>query len=162
MNHDRYRGVSEDVGNIPITIVSTASIDREGFFYFRHIELLLACEYYSYIAKRNFVCDWSWVYTGYHRDIYRINGLIQEDFLFENRSINCPFLHVFNFTISAGATRTFDLTIIDDNILERDSEHIIMDLGVYEYGDGIHWCDNYDIEIEDNDGKSLQYYCSFC
>ena len=67
-------------------------------------------------------------------------------------------VHYFSFTISAGATRTFDLTVIDDNILEGDSEHITMYLGVYEYGDGIYWCDEYNLDIEDNDGKSLQYY----
>ena len=46
VNHDQYRRsrVPEDVGNIPITIISTASVDREGFLFFDHIQLLDACK----------------------------------------------------------------------------------------------------------------------
>ena len=41
--------VSEDVGTIPITIVSRATIDREAFFYFDH--------YCKQIANHSFTCS---------------------------------------------------------------------------------------------------------
>ena len=62
-----------------------------------------------------------------------------------------------NFTISAGATRSFDLTIIDDNILEYYydyPEHIYIDLLVYGSDGGRDICDSYYIIIEDNEGKT--------
>ena len=66
-------------------------------------------------------------------------------------------LHDFNFTISAGSTRSFDLTIIDDNILEYYydiPEHIYIDLLVYGSDGGRDICDRYYIIIEDNEGKT--------
>ena len=75
--------------------------------------------------------------------------------MFENINFTAS-LHIFNFTISAGATRTFDLTIIDDNIAERDYYYnrIYIALQVYESGGGTGYCDSYYIYIEDNDGKT--------
>ena len=75
--------------------------------------------------------------------------------MFENINFTAS-LHIFNFTISAGATRTFDLTIIDDNIAEYDDYYgsIYIDLGVYESDGGMYYCDSYTIQIEDNDGKT--------
>ena len=76
--------------------------------------------------------------------------------MFENINFTAS-LHIFNFTISAGATRTFDLTIIDDNIAEHSyyyRERIYIDLLVYESDGGTDYCDSYYIHIEDNDGKT--------
>ena len=79
--------------------------------------------------------------------------------MFENINFTAS-LHIFNFTISAGATRTFDLTIIDDNIAEDDDyyyyyrERIDINLLVYESDGGTDYCDSYNIHIEDNDGKT--------
>ena len=75
--------------------------------------------------------------------------------MFENINITAS-LHIFNFNISAGATRTFDLTIIDDNIAEQDHYYndIYIYLRVYESDGGTVYCDNYNFQIEDNDGKT--------
>ena len=74
--------------------------------------------------------------------------------MFENINFTAS-LRIFNFTISAGATRTFDLTIIDDNIAEDDYyDRIYIDLWVYESDGGMYYCDSYYIYIEDNDGKT--------
>ena len=68
--------------------------------------------------------------------------------MFEKNNITSyPF--VFNFTMPAGATRGFDLTIIDDNIAEYYYERIIINLGMYE-SDEMVTCY---IDIEDNDGN---------
>ena len=82
-----------------------------------------------------------------------------DDFVFENINFTASLL--FNFTLSAGDTRTFDLTIIDDNIPEDDSyikyayrKRINIYLQVYESDGGTHNCDSYTFQIEDNDGKT--------
>ena len=73
--------------------------------------------------------------------------------MFENINITAS-LHVFNFTISARTTRTFDLTIIDNNIADYRLEPIYIRLLVYESDGGTDYCDRYRIYIEDNDGKT--------
>ena len=80
--------------------------------------------------------------------------------MFENNNITSyPF--VFNFTMPAGATRSFDLTIIDDNIAEYYYERIIINLGMYESDEMV----TYYIDIEDNDGNlfhsSYAAHCSY-
>ena len=86
----------------------------------------------------------------YYRDYYRpIPG---EDFEFQNVNMSSP---TFNFTISAGATRSFDVTIIDDSIAEMEYEHLIFYIGLYD-SDGMNYCDSDYIYIEDNDGNILQ------
>ena len=72
---------------------------------------------------------------------------------------------VFNFTMPAGATRSFNLTVIDDNIAEDYYydyyyyyyyfEYLGIDLGIYEAGEWI-YCDYSSIRIEDNDGNELE------
>ena len=81
------------------------------------------------------------------------------------------FPFVFNFTMPAGVTRTFDLTIIDDKILDDYyyyyyynnsfyQEDIGIDLGIYEASEMV-LCDYSLIRIEDNDGNELHsYICS--
>ena len=72
--------------------------------------------------------------------------------MFENNNITSyPF--VFNFTMPAGATRSFDLTIIDDNVAEYYyfDGRIYIDVGMYESNEMV-YCDYYRIDIEDNDG----------
>ena len=77
------------------------------------------------------------------------------DYEFQNITVS---LNVFNFTISAGATRSFDLTIIDDNIAERhgfDRLGLIgFYVGVYD-SNGMNFCDYDHIYIEDDDGNTL-------
>ena len=69
---------------------------------------------------------------------------------------------VFNFTMPAGATRSFNLTVIDDNIAEDYFyyyyyyfEDIFINLGIYEAGERM-LCDYSSIRIEDNDGNELE------
>ena len=85
---------------------------------------------------------------GYSIDYY-YRRLSEQVFVFENINFTAS-LHIFNFTISAGATRTFDLTIIDDNIAEYYYYHecIYITLLVYESDGGTDYCDSY------NDGKT--------
>ena len=72
---------------------------------------------------------------------------------YEFANINAS-LHerIFNFTISPDATRSFEVTIIDDNIAEVRREYTQIHL--YAYGfTGIDYIDSRLICIEDNDGK---------
>ena len=70
------------------------------------------------------------------------------DFDFQNITNGTLF---FNFSISAGSTRSFPLTIIDDSVAEyRHQYHI----GIYDDS----YCDYGDIAIEDNDGG---YYYNY-
>ena len=79
---------------------------------------------------------------------------------FENINITMSSF-VFNFTIPAGAKRSFNLTIIDDNIANYYYYYyyyyidIRIDLVVYEAGERVH-CDYSYIRIEDNDGNELE------
>ena len=60
----------------------------------------------------------------------------------------------FDFTISAGGTRSFQMTIIDDTIAEVFSADIIeYDLGIYDDAGERVLCLQQFIYIEDNDGK---------
>ena len=61
----------------------------------------------------------------------------------------------FNFTISAGATRSFDLIIIDDNFAERYyRDEVYFEIGVYISSDR-YYCDDGYIIIENNDGMCV-------
>ena len=59
--------------------------------------------------------------------------------------------NIFNFTISPGTTRSFEVVIIDDSIVEFHREFIFYDLYVYGFT-GIDKIDQRNILIEDNDG----------
>ena len=63
--------------------------------------------------------------------------------------------NIFNFTISAGATRSFDLTIIDDNIAEYRLGRIGFQVGVYD-SDRMIYCEYDYIYVEDDDGNTLE------
>ena len=77
---------------------------------------------------------------------------------FENINITMSSF-VFNFTIPAGARRSFNLTIIDDNIANKYYNYyyrdIRIDLVMYEAGERVH-CDYSYINIDDNDGNELE------
>ena len=57
----------------------------------------------------------------------------------------------FNFTISAGSTRTFPFTIIDDSVAEYHHERLYYGIGIYDSGQRL-YCDYGHIVIEDNNG----------
>ena len=76
------------------------------------------------------------------------------DFHFQNITNETRY---FNFTISAGSTRSFPLTIIDDSIAEYYYERIRYYIGIYDSGQRL-YCDSAQIYIDDNDGKL--YTCS--
>ena len=67
------------------------------------------------------------------------------DFDFQNITDETRY---FNFDISAGSTRNFPLTIIDDSVAEYHREYIYYFIGLSD--DGI--CEYAEITIEDNDG----------
>ena len=89
-------------------------------------------------------------------------GGIGVDYEFQNLT---NVTHTFNFTISPGATRSFNLTVIDDDIAEyrqyhNEDESVVYELGVYGsfgvYGSLKQlFCDYGYIYIEDNDGKCV-------
>ena len=67
--------------------------------------------------------------------------------------------------MSAGATISFNLTIIDDNVADDNYFYFYyyyypgevgIDLGIYQ-SDGTVYCNYSYIRIEDNDGKELHY-----
>ena len=70
------------------------------------------------------------------------------DFDFQNITNGSRY---FNFTISAGSTRSFPLTIIDDRVAEYRNEYIYYRIGIYDSGQPF-YCEYADIVIEDNDG----------
>ena len=76
---------------------------------------------------------------------YAIPGV---DFHFQNITNETQY---FNFTISAGSTRTFPLTIIDDSVAEYHYERLYYNLGIYNSGQRL-YCDYDRIRIDDNDG----------
>ena len=88
----------------------------------------------------------------YGRYYYNIDSTSAMDILFPNHNFTVnPF---YNFTMAPGQTRCFEITIIDDNIAER--EHSLdLDLGYYVGNDSDRrWhCDNRYIYLYDNDGK---------
>ena len=70
---------------------------------------------------------------------------------YEFANINSS-VRIFNFTISPNTTRSFEVTIIDDNITEYWREYIRLELFVYGFT-GIDFVDRRVIDIEDNDGR---------
>ena len=70
---------------------------------------------------------------------------------YEFANINSS-VRIFNFTISPSATKSFEVTIIDDNIAEFWREYIRLELFVYGFT-GIDFVDRSYIHIEDNDGR---------
>ena len=60
----------------------------------------------------------------------------------------------FNFTISAGSTINFPLTIIDDSVAERYYEVFEYRVGIYDFGQLLN-CDSGLIIIDDNDGRYI-------
>ena len=61
----------------------------------------------------------------------------------------------FNFTISPGETRCFEVIIIDNNIAERETNIFYYHIGVYN--PDREYCEDGFISIEDNEGKLLFY-----
>ena len=59
--------------------------------------------------------------------------------------------NIFNFTISPGTTRGFEVVIVDDSIPEFHREVFCCYLYVYGFT-GIDYIDKRCIRIEDNDG----------
>ena len=77
------------------------------------------------------------------------DSLYGMNFIFANITESSRY---FNFTISAGATRSFDLIIIDDNFAESYYyDYVYFYIGVYVSSDR-YYCDNGYIDIENNDG----------
>ena len=70
------------------------------------------------------------------------------DFDFQNVTNEMQY---FNFTISAGSTKNFPLTFIDDSVAECYYEASQYYVGIYDSGQPLD-CDNEWIYIEDNDG----------
>ena len=52
------------------------------------------------------------------------------DFDFQNITDGMPF---FNFNISAGSTRNFPLTIIDDSVAEYHHKYIYYFIGIHDF-----------------------------
>ena len=77
---------------------------------------------------------------------YAIPG---EDFEFQNITQSSRF---FNFTISPGATKRFDVTIINDSLADYHREVIRLIVGIYVPGGRNHCC-SVNFYIEDDDGK---------
>ena len=79
---------------------------------------------------------------------YPIPGV---DFYFQNITNETQY---FNFTIPAGSTRNFPLTIIDDSVAEYDSTYgyLLYNLGIYDSGQRL-YCDYVRITIDDDDGR---------
>ena len=70
---------------------------------------------------------------------------------YEFANINSS-VRIFNFTISPNTTRSFEVTILDDNIAELWREYIYLRLHVYGFT-GIDYVGGKVIYIDDNDGK---------
>ena len=89
-----------------------------------------------------------------------MDAIVGEDYEFSNITQSPPY---FNFTISPGATRSFDITIIDDNVAEnrhhyyyyyvyRDfGELIACTIGVYASNQRV-FCGYFVLHISDNEG----------
>ena len=58
---------------------------------------------------------------------------------------------IFNFTISPGTTRSFEVVIVDDSIVEKRKRVLYYSLYVYGFT-GIDYIGGRNILIEDNDG----------
>ena len=87
---------------------------------------------------------------GYYN--YRSDSTSAMDILFPNHNFTVnPF---YNFTMALRETRCFEITIIDDNIAERE-HYFYLDLGYYVGNDSDirRYCGYRDIDIYDNDGK---------
>ena len=70
------------------------------------------------------------------------------DFHFQNVTTEMRY---FTFTISAGSTRTFPLTIIDDSVAEYQYEQFYYEIGIYD--PRRQHCEFGNIRIHDNDGR---------
>ena len=81
------------------------------------------------------------------------DSLYGMNFIFANITESSLY---FNFTISAGATRSFDIIIIDDNFAERyHRDEVYFDIGVYVSSYRYYYCDDGYIDIESNDGMCV-------
>ena len=76
------------------------------------------------------------------------NAIPGVDFEFMNITNEMVYL---NFTISAGSTRNFPLTFIDDSVAERYYEASRYYVGIYDSSQRLD-CDIGEIFIDDNDG----------
>ena len=71
------------------------------------------------------------------------------DYKFANISAT---VNIFNFTISPGATRSFEMTIINDNIAEYRRKFLTHELHMYS-SLGVEYVATRYIYIDDDDGK---------
>ena len=77
-----------------------------------------------------------------------------EDYEFQNDINITPSSPVYNFSISAEATRRFHVTIINDSIADFHREVISLSIGVYDSGRRYRCC-SVTIRIEDDEGNQL-------
>ena len=129
------RTAREDAGmRHSINIYSRANITREAFIYLNYFDSKL-------IHSHFFLFDPMSTDRG-----YAIPG---EDFEFQNITRSSRF---FNFTISPGVSKRFDVTIINDSLADYYSEPIRLIVGIYVPGGRNHCC-SASLYIEDDDGK---------
>ena len=116
-----------------IDIYSRVNITREAFFYLEYYDCKLIHSHFLFDPMST--DPW-----------YAIPG---EDFEFQNIT---PSSRFFNFTISPGVSKRFDLTIINDSLADYYREVIRLIVGIYVPGGRNHCCNVY-FYIEDDDGK---------
>ena len=86
--------------------------------------------------------------------IYAVSdAILGEDYEFPNITLSSPY---FDFAILPGATRSFDITIIDNNVAKyHDFDYIghliTFDIWVY-VSEGRDFCGRHRVHIEDDDG----------
>ena len=87
---------------------------------------------------------------GYYN--YRSDSTSAMDILFPNH--NFTVIPFYNFTMAPRETRCFEITIIDDNIAERE-HYLHLELGYYigNDSDTRRYCGSRNIYLYDNDGK---------
>ena len=140
------------IGRYDSITVSTADInfltDRYLYLYEDVGSFSLCIESVAEVELRAFILD-------YYHNNYR-GAKDGKDFDFPNHSFTAeqPF---HNFTVYPRETRCFEISIIDDNIAERD-EPLYFYLGIYDPRPNI--CDYWSAHIVDNDGKSCKCICT--
>lgn len=122
--------MNEDAGSVTLCAVSRATVEHKAFIR-------------DYLRSRS-------SYYFYYYDHYRI-ATDGEDYDFPNHNFTAELY--YNFTMSPGETRCFEIAIIDDNIAEYHYEEVYFYLGIYDPFENT--CDSWYISIYDNDGKCV-------
>ena len=124
-----YHEVYEDAGSITLCAVSRAAVEHKAFIF----------DYYRRYYFRHY----------FRHYMAAIDG---EDYDFPNHNFTAePY---YNFTMSPGETRCFEISIIDDDIAEYRYERFYLYLGIYDPYENT--CDYWYTHIYDNDGKSCK------